>query len=338
MAGPDSGADAFGGAGWRAGAAVPTFLKTRFGVDEVVTTLLLNFIVLLFVSMLLEGPLKDPWDSAAAVEEGDRRCAAAQVIQGKRLHAGFIIAIFAAMLIWVFDRRARWLYEMRAVGNNTKAAAFAVIPVNLVLAKTALLSGGLAGLAGWSEVAGLKGNLTLDLSPGFGYTGIVVAMMALLHPLGVVVARSSSPPSSSCRCHEPQRRLPSYIAHVMVALSLLCMVTAIMFTPLPCALDLKMEAIEILFTASLWGRRIRIASPLIFGTLGELICERAGVLNLGIEGIMTAGAFSGWLAVYMGADLWFGVGGGAIVGATLGLLHGVAVVPLGLSQHVTESA
>ena len=96
-----------------------------------------------------------------------------------------------------------------------------------------------------------------------------------------------------------------------------------------------MDAIEILFTASLWAAAIRIASPLIFGTLGELICERAGVLNLGIEGIMTAGAFTGWLAVYLGGDLWFGVAVAAIVGATLGLLHGVLVVPFGLSQHVT---
>ena len=68
-----------------------------------------------------------------------------------------------------------------------------------------------------------------------------------------------------------------------------------------------MEAIEILFTASLWAAAIRIASPLIFGTLGELICERAGVLNLGIEGIMTAGAFAGWLTVFLGGDLWLGV-------------------------------
>jgi simple sugar transport system permease protein len=96
-----------------------------------------------------------------------------------------------------------------------------------------------------------------------------------------------------------------------------------------------MEAIEILFTASLWAAAIRIASPLIFGTLGELICERAGVLNLGIEGIMTAGAFSGWLAVYLGGDLWLGVATAAFVGATLGLLHGFMTVPLGLSQHVT---
>ena len=96
-----------------------------------------------------------------------------------------------------------------------------------------------------------------------------------------------------------------------------------------------MEALDILFTASLWAAAVRIASPLIFGTLGELICERAGVLNLGIEGIMAAGAFSGWLAVYMGADLWTGVLVAALVGAAFGLLHGFLVVPLGLSQHVT---
>jgi ABC-type uncharacterized transport system permease subunit len=96
-----------------------------------------------------------------------------------------------------------------------------------------------------------------------------------------------------------------------------------------------MEAFEILFTASLWAAAVRIASPLIFGTLGELICERAGVLNLGIEGIMTAGAFSGWLTVYLGGDLWLGVAVAALVGACFGFLHGFMVVPLGLSQHVT---
>jgi simple sugar transport system permease protein len=74
---------------------------------------------------------------------------------------------------------------------------------------------------------------------------------------------------------------------------------------------------------------------LILGTLGELICERAGVLNLGIEGIMTAGAMSGWLAVYQGADLWTGVAVAAGVGMALGLLHALLTVPLGLSQHVT---
>ena len=94
------------------------------------------------------------------------------------------------------------------------------------------------------------------------------------------------------------------------------------------------EAFEILFTASFWVAAIRIASPLIFATMGELICERAGVLNLGIEGIMTAGAFAGWLTVYGGGDLWMGVVVAALAGAAFGLLHGTLTVPLGLSQHV----
>jgi general nucleoside transport system permease protein len=95
-----------------------------------------------------------------------------------------------------------------------------------------------------------------------------------------------------------------------------------------------MEALDILLTASFWVAAIRIASPLIFATMGELICERAGVLNLGIEGIMTAGAFAGWFTVYAGGDLWMGVVVAALAGAMFGLLHATLTVPLGLSQHV----
>lgn len=96
-----------------------------------------------------------------------------------------------------------------------------------------------------------------------------------------------------------------------------------------------MDALELLFSASLWAAAIRIASPLIFATLGELISERAGVLNLGIEGIMTFGAMIGWLAVYHGADLWTGLLVAAIAGGIFGLLHSALTVTLGLSQHVS---
>ncbi|SDX82514.1 nucleoside ABC transporter membrane protein [Ruegeria halocynthiae] len=95
-----------------------------------------------------------------------------------------------------------------------------------------------------------------------------------------------------------------------------------------------MDIIDILFTASFWAATIRIASPLIFATLGELICERAGVLNLGIEGIMVSGAFAGWMAVYSGTGLWVGVGVAMAVGMLFGLLHSTLTVPFGLSQHV----
>jgi ABC-type uncharacterized transport system permease subunit len=212
--------------------SIPTFLKTRFGVDEVVTTLLLNFIAILFVSMLLEGVLKDP--SGLGWPQSKKVIAEAQLpklIQGKRLHFGFVIAVAAAITVWIIDRRSALGYEMRAVGHSPRAASFAGIPVNGVLAKTALLSGGLAGLAGMSEVAGLKGNLTLDLSPGFGYTGIVVAMLALMHPLGVIAAAVFvAAVFVGADAMSRTAGVPSYIAHVMVATSLLTMVTAIMLT------------------------------------------------------------------------------------------------------------
>ncbi len=95
------------------------------------------------------------------------------------------------------------------------------------------------------------------------------------------------------------------------------------------------EALDLLGNTSLWAAVLRIATPLIFGVLGALLCERAGVLNLGIEGIMTMGAMTGWLTVYMGGELWTGLVVAALCGALLGLLHAVLTVPLGLSQHVS---
>ncbi|WP_319772558.1 ABC transporter permease [Breoghania sp.] len=96
-----------------------------------------------------------------------------------------------------------------------------------------------------------------------------------------------------------------------------------------------MEIVEIFGSAGLWAAVLRIATPLIFGTLGALLCERSGVLNLGIEGIMTFGAMIGWLAVFNGADLWTGLLVAALFGAAFGLLHAGLTVTLGLSQHVT---
>jgi simple sugar transport system permease protein len=95
------------------------------------------------------------------------------------------------------------------------------------------------------------------------------------------------------------------------------------------------QTLDLLLGVPFWVAVLRIATPLIIGTLGVLLCERAGVLNLGIEGIMVAGAFAGWLAVYQGAGLWTGVLVAAALGAALGWLHGVLTVSLALSQHVS---
>ncbi len=211
---------------------LPVYLKSKLSVDEVVTTLLLNFVILLFVNYLLEGPWRDPmsmgWPQAASIiDEG----VLPRIMEKSRLHLGFIIGIISAVLVWVVMRFTVWGYEIRAVGHNPSAATFAGISVNLTVLRVALISGGLAGFAGVTEVAGLKGYLTLDLSPGFGYAGIAVAMLANLHPLGVIasaifLAGIYVGADSMSRAVN----IPNYIADVMVAVSVLAVLVSLMLS------------------------------------------------------------------------------------------------------------
>jgi simple sugar transport system permease protein len=221
-------------AGAAAGALLmlgPTLLKTRFGVDEVVTTLLLNFIVLLFVSMMLEGPLKDPlglgWPQSEPIVP---EATLPPLVPRARVHAGLLVALAAVAFVQVLLTRTVWGFEIRAVGANPSAAQFAGISVAGTLVKVGLLSGALAGLAGVSEVAGLKGYLTQDLSPGYGYSGIVVAMLASLSPVGVVgaaffVAAVFVGADSMSRAVA----VSSYIANLIVAMALLAVLLGGLF-------------------------------------------------------------------------------------------------------------
>ncbi|HCI00734.1 MAG TPA: ABC transporter permease [Alphaproteobacteria bacterium] len=214
----------FGAAAGAAGMAAPTFLKARFGADEVVTTLLLNFIILIFVQMMLEGPLQDPmglgWpQSAPVLDQG----MLPRLMDRMRVHSGLIIALIAALVAQFMLARSVWGFKLRAVGENAVAARHAGIKVKRSLYSVAIISGGLAGLAGVSEVAGLKGYLTADLSPGFGYTGIVVAMLAGLSPIGVVVAAIFIA-SVFVGADSMSRAMgvSSFLADLVVSMSLLC--------------------------------------------------------------------------------------------------------------------
>jgi simple sugar transport system permease protein len=210
----------------------PAWCKLRFGVDEVVTTLLLNFVVLLFVGMMLEGPMKDPmsmgWPQSAPIVDA---AVLPKLLERSRVHYGLLLAIAAAVTVWFLVQRTVWGLELRAVGHNAEAARFAGIAVDRVLIGVALLSGALAGLAGVSEVAGLKGYLTQDLSPGYGYAGIVVAMLAATHPLGVLVAALFIA-AVFVGADSMSRAIgvSSYIANLIVATSLLTMLIAGLLT------------------------------------------------------------------------------------------------------------
>ncbi len=222
-------------AGMLAGALLllgPVLLRLRLGVDEVVTTLILNFIVLLFVSMMIEGPLKDPlafgWPQSVPV---DSDVMLPKLLSRSRLHIGLIIAILAAFVIWIVQSRTVFGMETKAAGLNTKAASFAGIKLGRTLLGVACISGGMAGLAGAIEVTGLKGYVTLDLSPGYGYSGIVVAMLAALHPVGVVItALFVAIVFVGADAMSRALGVPSFIADVIVSISLLTMLVSLLFT------------------------------------------------------------------------------------------------------------
>jgi len=131
----------------------------------------------------------------------------------------------------VLMRFTVWGYEIKAVGFNAAAAVFAGININSTIIRTAMISGGLAGLAGASEVAGLKGYLTLDLSPGFGYTGIAVAMLAQLHPLAVIPAAVFlSGIFVGSDAMSRAANIPTYIADVIVGMSVLAILVSVMLS------------------------------------------------------------------------------------------------------------
>ncbi|MEM9471327.1 MAG: ABC transporter permease [Pseudomonadota bacterium] len=211
---------------------VPVLLKTHLKVDEVVTTLLLNFVVLLVVGYLIEGPWKDPaslgWPQAASIiDEG----VLPTLLAKGRLHFGLVIALVMAVVIWLMMRFTVQGYEIRAVGHNARAAEFSGINVNRTVIMTAMISGGLAGIAGVSETAGLKGYLTLDLSPGFGYTGIAVAMLAQLNPLAVVPAAIFlSAVYVGADAMSRAVNIPTYIADVLVGVSILAVLCSVMLS------------------------------------------------------------------------------------------------------------
>ena len=168
-------------------ALLPALLKVRLKVDDVVTTLLLNFIMLYGVTALLEGPWRDP-RSGYPNSPSIRPEAEFPILPAIGVHLGIALALLAALLVWWMLTRTTLGFSIRAVGHNPAAANYAGMPVSRVIVTAALISGALAGLAGAGEVGGVRYQVTSDLTSGYGYAGIVIATLAELNPLGAIPA------------------------------------------------------------------------------------------------------------------------------------------------------
>jgi simple sugar transport system permease protein len=167
---------------------VPVWLKLRFGVIEVISTLLLNFVAVSLVSLMVQGPLQEPggiYPQSDAISEAARL----PLLPGSRLHAGFAIALAGGLILWFVFAKTLWGFRLRAVGVGPRAAEVSGrIDSQRLGAVALLLSGAVAGLAGGVELSGVTYSLFQNLSPGYGFTGIAVALLGGLHPIGVVVA------------------------------------------------------------------------------------------------------------------------------------------------------
>ncbi|MGC9358198.1 MAG: ABC transporter permease [Anaerolineae bacterium] len=171
------------GAVW---AGVPAMLKAYIGVDETLTTLMLNYVAILFSEYLYNGPWRDPEGYGFPGTAQFSEAAWLPRLGNTRAHLGLVFALVLAGVLWFVVNRTRWGFELRIIGQNQTAARYLGIniPRNIVLAL--LLSGALSGLAGACEVTGISRRLQHGLSIGYGYTAIIVAWMAQLNPLAVI--------------------------------------------------------------------------------------------------------------------------------------------------------
>ncbi|SIS40146.1 ABC transporter permease [Neptunomonas antarctica] len=175
-----------GGGLW---ALLAAWLKTHFNANEILTTIMLNYIALNFLIYSVHGPLKDPhgYNFPESAMFGDAALLPI-LVEGTRVHAGILFALFAVVVVWVLLSRSFIGFQIKVLGLDASAARFAGFKDKKLVWITMLISGALAGLAGAGEVAGPLGQLVPQISPGYGYAAIIVAFLGRLHPIGILFA------------------------------------------------------------------------------------------------------------------------------------------------------
>ena len=212
-------------------ALIPALLRVRLKVDDVVSSLLLNSIIYYAIMALIEGPWKDPFSGYPISPPIEDSAGLPRLIEGTRLHLGVLAAFVAAGLVWLLMSRTTLGFRIRITGENAEAARYGGIRVGQVIVVTAMISGGLAGLAGVGEVGGVHFQVMSDLSPGYGYSGIVIAMLARLNPLGVVPAAIFlAIIMTGAEAMSRATGVPVFLADVMQGTALLAMLVALLFT------------------------------------------------------------------------------------------------------------
>jgi len=173
-----------GGALWGLLPAIP---RAFLGVNETITTLMLNYVAILWVDYLVYGPWKDPKGFNFPLTAPFRDSASLPTFGNSRVHLGLLFALAAVVIVYVLLKHTRWGYEIRIIGESQNAARYAGMNIGKNILLVMLLSGGLAGLAGMAEVSGITHRLQHGISSGYGYTAIIIAWLSKLNPWAIII-------------------------------------------------------------------------------------------------------------------------------------------------------
>ena len=299
-------------AGFLAGAAwgfIPGILKARLNVNEILSTIMLNAIALQLMNLLLQGPLMDPAGVAARTFLAQSAQLPHQVwlprlVPRTLLHAGAIVAVVLAVLVYVFLWRTTIGYDIRAVGLNPDAARYSGINVPTFQALSLTLAGGFAGLAGVVEVIGVQHRLLEGLTSGYGFTGIVAALLGSLHPIGLIPA-SILFGGLLVGGDTMQRavQVPSSLVMALLGLVVLFVSGSALWSRRWAArrADRRAEGpggdgmknvFSLAVISGILNTMVGLATPFLYAALGETIAQTSGVVNLGVDGIMLLSAFA----------------------------------------------
>ncbi len=167
-------------------AAIAGFFRAKWNVNEIITTLMLNYVAMNFLNYFVFGPWRDPSSLGFPMTPPFPDSARLPVFWGTRIHGGLVLALLLPLLFWVILKFTRWGYEIRVMGENPKAAGFAGMNYLKNVVLVMFISGAIAGIAGMCELAGLQGRLQHGFSGGYGFTAIIVAWLARLHPIAII--------------------------------------------------------------------------------------------------------------------------------------------------------